>query len=433
MSVEGEAMKEGMAVSKSLLCGAFLLACLAAAPAAPVNWPAWGGPGGSQTTPDTDWNPLALQGGARILWRFDLSVGYSGVVVRDGRLFAAGRTRGYPNELAFCCLDATTGGVVWKTVVDINGIPSSTPTVDGDFFYALNGDGTLVCLRASTGEIVWQEDMKSDYDAVAPAYSWSSSPVVDGDTLLLGANNRGLGIDKTTGALRWTVGSPQRPLPNQPDNDSLASCVLSISGGKHTALFSLYGLVCAVDIPTGTVLWKYAYDPLKSGGALHDPALLGDVLYLPDQGLLLGGVDTAQPLVRWQKAPGWMSFPAPVPVNGYLYGTSAPDAFSLASWQAVLNEDFSLFCIDPGTGATVWSKHGKYQSAIAAGGTLISLELTGALRVRKATPEGVQDLSSADVYGGTKTPRLFPSPPVLYDGKLYLRNYYGDLLCVSMR
>jgi hypothetical protein len=49
------------------------------------------------------------------------------------------------------------------------------------------------------------------------------------------------------------IDSPQRPLPNQPEMDSLASCVVSISGEKHRVLSSLCGLVCSVEIPTGTV------------------------------------------------------------------------------------------------------------------------------------------------------------------------------------
>ncbi len=35
--------------------------------------------------------------------------------------------------------------------------PACTPTVDGDFVYALDGNGELVCLRAADGKVKWRK------------------------------------------------------------------------------------------------------------------------------------------------------------------------------------------------------------------------------------------------------------------------------------
>ena len=39
----------------------------------------------------------------------------------------------------------------------------STPTVDGNFIYALGSDGDLACLDASTGEQKWSKNLAKDF------------------------------------------------------------------------------------------------------------------------------------------------------------------------------------------------------------------------------------------------------------------------------
>jgi hypothetical protein len=34
---------------------------------------------------------------------------------------------------------------------------------------------------------------------------------------------------------------------------------------------------------------------------------------------------------------------------------------------------------------------------------------------------------------GAKKARVFPTPPVLCGGRIYCRNYAGDLVCIDMR
>ena len=56
----------------------------------------------------------------------------------------------------------------------------------------------------------------------------------------------------------------------------------------------------------------------------------------------------------------------------------------------------------------------------------------GTLRIAEATSSSYRELSSADVLGGEKRPRIFATPPVLCNGKIYCRNYAGDLICVDV-
>ncbi len=71
-------------------------------------------------------------------------------------------------------------------------------------------------------------------------------------------------------------------------------------------------------------------------------------------------------------------------------------------------------------------------SLIAADGKLIMLELDGTLRIAKASPVSYEELATADVLQGAKRPRLFPIHPVLCNGRIYCRNYAGDLVCIDV-
>jgi hypothetical protein len=55
------------------------------------------------------------------------------------------------------------------------------------------------------------------------------------------------------------------------------------------------------------------------------------------------------------------------------------------------------------------------------------------LHIVEASPAGYRELSSADVLGGANRPRQFAVPPVLCGGRIYCRNYAGDLVCIDVR
>jgi hypothetical protein len=81
----------------------------------------------------------------------------------------------------------------------------------------------------------------------------------------------------------------------------------------------------------------------------------------------------------------------------------------------------------------VWDKSMQSVSVTAAGSTLILLELGGTLRIIEASASGYEELSSADVLGGADRPRVFATPAVLCNRKIYCRNFAGDLICVDVR
>ena len=60
----------------------------------------------------------------------------------------------------------------------------SSPTVDGERLYALGSDGDLACLETSTGKLVWQKNLVTDFGGKTGVWAYAESPLVDGDVLV---------------------------------------------------------------------------------------------------------------------------------------------------------------------------------------------------------------------------------------------------------
>ncbi len=100
-------------------------------------------------------------------------------------------------------------------------------------------------------------------------------------------------------------------------------------------------------------------------------------------------------------------------------------------WQGSLYgfDDKELQCLDWQTGEVRWSSPRLgLGSLILAEGKLIVLQENGTLRIVEATPEAYRSLAEAK----TLTGRCW-SAPSLADGRLYLRNAAGDVLCLDLR
>lgn len=123
------------------------------------DWPQWRGPQRSGTSPEKGLLKQWPGGGPRLLWQVnDIGDGYSTPVVVGRRIYLMSN-RGMDNEFVQA-LSTADGKPIWTTRVGNVGNPEqnppypkarSTPTVDGNFIYALGSDGDLACLEAKSG------------------------------------------------------------------------------------------------------------------------------------------------------------------------------------------------------------------------------------------------------------------------------------------
>ena len=81
------------------------------------------------------------------------------------------------------------------------------------------------------------------------------------------------------------------------------------------------------------------------------------------------------------------------------------------------------------TGELKWTtKDPAFGSLILAGDKLIVFSEKGELLLAQASPEGFKPLARAKVLSG-----LGWTPPALADGRLYVRNAKGELLCLWVK
>jgi outer membrane protein assembly factor BamB len=301
--------------------------------------------------------------------------------------------------------------------------------VDDKRVYGLSAEGTLLCLKTKNGKIVWEKNLHEDFDVWNTTMGWATSPVVDGNLLLLNANTLAIALSKKNGDLVWSL-EDAKPTGSW---GSYATPVMSDYNGTRVALFLGPSTLNAVKVTTGEKLWSYTHG--DTWHPVHDPILFEKKVFISlIYSCAMLEITGSGPKKLWGETELNNSMPTAVLVDGYLYGMHQPREvyFSGGDWNGMLRTDLPLRCIDARTGAVMWEKNMKTVSLIAADSKLIMLGLDGTLRIAEATSSSYRELSSADVFGGEKRPRTFASPPVLCNGKIYCRNYAGDLICIDV-
>jgi polyvinyl alcohol dehydrogenase (cytochrome) len=163
-----------------------------------------------------------------------------------------------------------------KWIATTTGDVSATPAVvDGAVYFGDFG-GTLWKLDAETGATIWSHSVPN-YTGNAGDYA-RTSPSLAGDTLVVGVirgpNPLGLprpnmlGVDATTGALRWSTQihpDPRAAMTGSPVlfGDTIITGVSANNAGGATSTFR--GAIVALDAQTGAILWR-TYSMPDNGG-----------------------------------------------------------------------------------------------------------------------------------------------------------------------
>jgi outer membrane protein assembly factor BamB len=354
----------------------------------------------------------------------DIGDGFSTPSVVGTRIYLMSN-RGMENEFVQA-LSTQDGKPIWTTRVGNVGNPDqnppfakarSTPTVDGDFIYALSSDGDLVCLEARSGKIRWQKSLRKEFGGQPHDWAYAESPLVDGDVVVVtpgGAQATIVALNKKTGAVIWKSAVPGG------DPAGYASAIVVQGGGrKQYVQFLSRGLV-GVDAKTGEFLWRYkevvkgpaqAFTPVARDGYVYGGALSvggGLVRLKPDgKGVAAEQVYFARGLPN--------GFGGAVLVGDYLYGTEIGE-------QQMLAVEFT-------TGKVMWKAESLGRASVAcADGLLYVHGWNGEVGLVEATPEGYQEK-------GRFTPPAQPKHkqagqiseaafayPVIAKGRLYIRD-----------
>ena len=391
-----------------------LLPLLAASAVQAADWPMWRGT--ARDGISTEAVPATFPGnGPKELWKAQVGVGFSSFTVAKDRVYTLGHA---DDQDTVFCLDAKTGKTIWKHSYDAElgdkyyeGGPSSTPTVDGTQVFTLSKWGDVFSFDGATGKIAWQKNIAEEIGAGVPDWGFAGSPLVLGDKLILNVGAAGVALNKADGKIMW-----------KSEGDAPAGYstpMLIKAGGKDLVILATKEAYTAVDPATGAVAWSIpwetryyvnAADPIVSEGKLFISTGYG-------KGCSLHDISGAEPKQIYQSRDMRNQMNPSVLIGGHLYGIDGDE-----------RANTMLKCVEFATGKVKWSEPVAKAGALsAAQDKLIILSGTGELTIAKASPDGYEPLTSAQVQTG----RCW-STPVLSNGQLYTRNAEGEVVCLSM-
>jgi outer membrane protein assembly factor BamB len=131
--------------------------------------------------------------------------------------------------------------------------PRSTPTVDGDFLYALSAHGDLACLEIQGGKEVWRLSILKEFKGKNIGWGLSESPLIAGNLLICTPGGRDAtfaALEKKTGKTVWTS-------KGLSDAAAYASCVAFKAGGIEQVVNFTASGVAAVSLADGRFLWRH--------------------------------------------------------------------------------------------------------------------------------------------------------------------------------
>src|ERR1051326_5828863 len=160
------------------------------------DWPKFLGPTADSVSQENGIIAPWPAQGLRIVWQASLGRGYAPPSISRGRLF---HFDAHPDAdrkttvARLTCRQSETGKELWKfdystdyndTFGYDNG-PRCCPLVDGDCVYILGVEGMLHCISAADGKPIWKVDTLTDYRVIKNFFGVGSSPVIEGDLIII--------------------------------------------------------------------------------------------------------------------------------------------------------------------------------------------------------------------------------------------------------
>lgn len=289
------------------------------------------------------------------LWEFigdgELKEMISSPAIADGRLYIGEGFHDDPN-CRLWCVDAEKGEKLWA--FQTQGQTESSPAAyAGKVYFGAGNDG-FYCLDALTGGIVWRFPAKHDAQASAPGdrrLRFGASPLVVDNRVYVGTGvdrntpdnpgeTRFFCFDAATGKELWSV-AVDLPVWAGATHYGEHVFVALGNGDIFSEAQTPRGAVLCLDAKTGKEVWRY---PL-SAGVLDRPAVDANHVYVGCRDGHVYGIDRQEGKRRWQTDLG-----SPV--------VAAP---ALAQWCGEIQSVFAVAtkgkvcCLEPHTGAIHWT------------------------------------------------------------------------------
>ena len=375
------------------------------------DWPQILGPtrNGIYTGPEIV--PSFPRSGPPLLWRRDVGAGFSGPAVVGDRLVLFHRVN---NRETVEAMDALTGKTVWTldyatSYRDDFGFdegPRAVPVIAGGRVFTHGADGMLSGIDFNTGKLLWSVDTRKVFQAPKGYFGVASSPLVDGDRVMVNVGGKTGGIvafDGPTGKTLWT---------STTDEASYSAPIAADIAGQHTALFFTRTGLVALDPANGVVRYQFHWRARMAASVnAATPIVVKDQIFLSASygtGAVLLQVANNAVTPVWSGDESMSNhYSTSIYKDGYLYGFEGRQEFGQ-----------SLRCVELASGKVMWNVEGfGAGTVLIAGEALVIMRESGELILAPASPKGFRFASRAQVISG-----IVRAYPALANGRYYVRN-----------
>jgi outer membrane protein assembly factor BamB len=351
---------------------------LGAAPAGSWDWPQWRGPNRDATSSASG---AASSWPAELAkrWRSEVGSGQSSPVVSGTTVFVFSREG---NAEVARALDLRSGKTQWRTAypapydvypgaASYGSGPRSTPVFHDGRLFTLGISGILTAFDAKDGRTLWQKTFAGRFQASAPPFGTSMSPLMAGGLLIVhaGGHDGGalIGFDPATGNEKWAL---------EGDGPSYSSPILTSFSGQPQLVIQVHRRILGVDPAAGRILWSFPFvTPCDQN--IVTPLRARELVVVSSQDTGTKGIRPIRkgaewvPEVAWQTQEVSMYMSSPVLVNGRVIGLSD-------------KKRGQYFGLDPATGKVEWKGapgQGENAAFVLADGALLALQGDGTLLV----------------------------------------------------
>jgi outer membrane protein assembly factor BamB len=391
------------------------------ATAMPQDWPQILGPTRNGVYVGPPITRMLPKSGAPLVWKREVGAGFAGPAVSAGRLVLFHRVVARETVEA---MDAATGKTIWtvdyptayRDDFGFDEGPRAIPLIAGGRVFTHGADGILQALDFASGNRLWAVDTRRDFSVAKGYFGAASSPLVDGDRVLLNVGGRNAGIvafDVATGKTVWTATS---------DEASYSSPVVADIAGQRTAVFFTRTGLVALDPVSGSVRYQHRWRARVAASVnAATPLVINDRIFLSAS---YGTGATLLQVANGTVKPVWSSdeslsnhYSTSVHRDGYLYGFEGRQEFGQ-----------SLRCIELATGKVMWNVDGfGAGTLLIAGDQLVITRESGELVLAPASPKAFQPAARAQLIPG-----IVRAYPALSAGTLFVRNE-NTLAAFSLR
>jgi len=326
------------------------------------------------------------------------------------------------------CVNPGDGKMVWTAKIGVAGGERdpgtrSTPATDGKLIFAIGQAGEIVCAETETGKLKWQKHLEKDFGGSKPKWSWSESPLLDGDLMLCtpgGSKGTVVALKKDSGETAWQSSELK-------DAAHYTSLVPVDIGGVHQVLCLTEKSIAGIAVKDGKLLWRA--DRTGKVAVIPDPVYKDGIVFVTSgYGIGCNAFKVTES--------GGMFKAEEIYANKHLENHHG-GLVLVGDHLYELDNKGGLKCAELATGKVAWENKSVGKGTIAyADGHLYcrseASEKGGACNIAlvEATPSGYKETGRFEQPDRSKTASW--AHLVIFGGRLYVRDM-DVLLCYDVK